>query len=112
MEKYTVTSHFRCTAQESEEIRKRAENEKKSTSAYLRDAALNRNVPEVDEKTREILKGLADNELKIGVNINQAVRICNTNKNVSREDYEKLTQMLVRILEYRKRISAMISDMS
>ena len=104
MEKYNVTSHFRCTKEESEEIKKRAENERKSTSAYIRDAALNRNIPDLNPEIAKILKTYRDNELKIGVNINQAVRICNSKQSVSRQDYEKLTGMLLRIMEYRKRL--------
>lgn len=108
LEKYIVTRHFRCTQEESEEINRRAAKERKRVSAYLRDAALNRNIPQLDGNAVQLLKGLADNELKIGVNINQAVRICNTKKNVSRQDYENLTEMLTRIMEYRRKICELL----
>ena len=54
------------------------------------------------------VKEFQENELKIGVNINQAVRLCNSKKNVSRQDYEKLTEMLLRILEYRKQLNDLL----
>ena len=112
MEKYIVTRHFRCTKEESDLINERAAKERKSRSAYLRDAALSRNEPKVDEKVAQILKQFQENELKIGVNINQAVRICNSKKNVSREDYEKLTGMLLQIMEYRKRMNDVLIKMA
>ena len=111
MEKYIVTRHFRCTQEESEEINRRAAKERKRASAYLRNAALNRNIPQLDENAAQLLKGLADNELKIGVNINQAVRICNTKKNVSRQDYENLTEMLKRIMEQRRKICELLTEL-
>ena len=108
MEKYNVTVHFRCTPDENEQIEALAAKEHKAKSAYLRDAALNRNIPKLNSETIKILKQFQENELKIGVNINQAVRLCNSKRNVSRQDYELLTDMLLRILEYRKRLNDLL----
>ena len=94
--------HFRCSAEENQEISRRAEQEKKSISAYVRDAALNRNIPKLDEKSNDLLRELINNELKIGTNINQAVRLCNSKKLVSRTDYEKLIQYLKELMELRR----------
>ena len=110
MEKYNVTVHFRCTPEEKEKIGELAAKEHKAKSAYLRDAALNRNIPKMDPDTTKILKELQENELKIGVNINQAVRLCNAKKSVSRDDYELLTDMLLRILEYRRKLSDLLIE--
>ena len=101
MEKRTITKLFRCTEAESEEIRRRAEQERKSQSAYLRDAALGRKLPRFDKTTEELLHNLQENELKIGVNVNQAVRLCNSKKLVSRGDYERLTGYLNDLMELR-----------
>ena len=104
MEKKEVTRHFRCTKEESGMIDEKAAMERKSASAYIRDAALARAIPKVDPETAMLLKQIQDNELKIGVNINQAVRLCNSKKHVSSQDYEILTGMLIRIMEYRKKV--------
>lgn len=112
MEKYIVTRHFRCTKEESDKINDLAAKERKSRSAYLRDAALNRNVPKVDERVAKILKQFQENELKIGVNINQAVRLCNSKKHVSRQDYEQLTSMLLQIMDYRKKMNDILIKMA
>lgn len=104
MEKYIVTKHFRCTKEEADAITKKAKTERKMVSAYLRDAALNRSLPAIDPKIEPILKKLQENELKIGVNINQAVRLCNAKKNVSRSDYEALTGYLKEIMAQRKEL--------
>ena len=108
MEKYNVTVHFRCTPEENEKNEALAAKEHKAKSAYLRDAALTRNIPKISPEAAGILKEFQENELKIGVNINQAVRLCNSKKNVSRQDYEKLTEMLLRILEYRKQLNDLL----
>ena len=106
----TIDLHFRCTPEENREISRRAEQEKKSISAYVRDAALNRNIPKLDEKTNGLLRELTANELKIGNNINQAVRLCNSKKLVSREDYEKLVQYLKELMVFRKEITKKLQD--
>ena len=108
MEKYNITVHFRCTPEENEKIEALAAKEHKAKSAYLRDAALTRNLPKLNPETMKLLKQFQDNELKIGVNINQAVRLCNSKKNVSRQDYELLTEMLLRILEYRRQLNDLL----
>ena len=101
----TIDLHFRCSAEENQEISRRAEQEKKSISAYVRDAALNRNIPKLDEKSNGLLRELITNELKIGTNINQVVRLCNSKKLVSKSDYKKLLQYLEEIMALRKNIS-------
>ena len=111
MKKYTAVKQFRCTKQESVLIDDKARNERKSTSAYLRDCALSRNIPEVDEKTRKILKDLAENELRIGVNINQVARLCNTRKGAALSDLEILRKSLVLLLDGRKQIVKVLKEM-
>ena len=111
LEKYTVTRHFRCTKEESSLIDEKARNERKSPSAYLRDSALCRNIPSLDENTMQILKDLAANELKIGININQVARLCNTKKSVSLHDLNLLRDDLVLLLEERKQIVMVLQEM-
>ena len=110
MDKKDVSIHFRCTKKEEEDIEQQAKMENKARSAYLRDAALCRNVPKLDPETKALLKQFQENELRIGVNINQAVRLCNSKKNVSREDYERLTNMLLRILKYRQMLNDLLIE--
>ena len=112
MEKYIVTKHFRCTKEENDAINARAAKERKAVSAYLRDAALNRRLPAIDPKIEPILKKLQENELKIGVNINQAVRLCNSKKSVSRSDYETLQGYLEKIMKLRGDLTAALSKLS
>ena len=59
-------------------------------------------MPKLDEKTNGLLQELTTNELKIGNNINQVVRVCNSKKLVSRTDYEKLVYYLKEIMELRR----------
>ena len=112
LEKYIVTKHFRCTKEEADLISEKAQKERKPVSAYLRDAALNRNLPVMDPKIEPILQKLQENELKIGVNINQAVRLCNAKKNVSRSDYETLTGYLKEIMKQRKELTGALIRLS
>ena len=111
MDKRTVTKIFRCTQQESDEIERRAKLEKKTQAAFLRDAALNRNLPRFDENVMGLLRELQDNELKIGVNINQVVRLCNSKKLVSRADYERLTDYLKLLMQQRTQLMDRLSEM-
>ena len=60
MEKYGIIMHFRCTREEKEKITSRAARENKSVSAYVRDAALNRNEPEADPALISILEKLRE----------------------------------------------------
>ena len=55
MEKYNVTVHFRCTPEENEKIEALAAKEHKAKSAYLRDAALTRNIPKISPEAARIL---------------------------------------------------------
>ena len=111
MEKYIVTKHFRCTPSESAVIDERAKKEKKKVSAYLRDAALSRSVPVFDERVYELLERLRFNELKIGYNINQAVKMCNTKKHVTSWDYEKLTSHLLELCRLREAFISQLQKM-
>ena len=104
MEKYTVTKHFRCTREESEQINLRAEKERKPVSAFLRDAALSRNGPKMDETSVSLLEELKEKELEIGSGINAAARACSGKKEVSQKDYEFLTSQLLRIVLLRQKI--------
>ena len=104
LEKYPAAKYFRCTQEESEEIRRRAAAEHKGQSEYLRDAALHRKIPVFDEEVKRLLRNLQENELKIGINVNQVVRVCNSKKYISRADYEKLVECLERIMELRREI--------
>ena len=111
MEYRTVVRHFRCTPEESREIEENARKEKKTPSAYVRDAALHRKIPALPAEAMELLEKLTFDELKIGNNINQAVRLCNSKKVVSVDDYRKLTDSLKILMDQRHEMIRLLSGM-
>ena len=72
---------------------------------------MNRNLPRFDENVMGLLRELQDNELKIGVNINQVVRLCNSKKLVSQADYERLTDYLKLLMQQRTQLMDRLSEM-
>ena len=112
MEKLTVIRHFRCSEAENKEIARRAEAERKSQSAYIRDAVLDRAEPSLPGEAVKALQELTYNELKIGTNINQAVRLCNSKKFVSSQDYRRLTNYLQMIMNQRLDMISLLNRMA
>lgn len=110
-ENQTVTKHFRCTPEEARLIDEKAKEEHKTTSRYVRDAALTRNTLRIPQKAQDVLEDLRSNELKIGTNINQAVRLCNTKGYVSRADYVELRGFLVKLMTQRRDIIHILEAM-
>ena len=110
-ENQTVTKHFRCTPEESRLIDEKAKEEHKTLSRYLRDAALTRNQLKIPQKAQDVLEDLRANELKIGTNINQADRLCNTKGYVTRADYVELRGFLVKLMTQRRDIIHILEDM-
>ena len=107
----TVTKHFRCTPEEGRLIDEKAKEEHKTTSRYVRDAALTRNILRIPQKAQNVLEELRSNELKIGTNINQVARLCNTKGYVSRDDYVELRGFLVKLMTQRRDIIHVLEDM-
>ena len=110
-ENQTVTKHFRCTPEESRLIDEKAKEEHKTLSRYLRDAALTRNQLKIPQKAQDVLEEIRSNELKIGININQTVRMCNTKGYVSKADYVELRSFLVKLMSQRRDMISILEDM-
>ena len=108
----TINKHFTCSAEESRQIEERAKREKKTVSAYLRDAALLRNEPVLPVEAWEILKRMEQNELKVGININQMARLGNTEGHVGAEDYERALKLLSAMLDLRKELLSILKRMA
>ena len=111
-ERRTETLHFRCSGKEKAVIEKKAEQEGKMMSMYLRDAALNRRQVRFPRRIQKELEDIRYNELKIGTNINQIVKLCNTKGYITRMDYMELVRYLENLMVQRKQIIRVLLDMS
>lgn len=88
------TKYFRCSRKESEEISKEAEAMKMTESAYMRYRILKTAKPRLPPEVTTLLEELKYYDLKIGININQIVRSCNSKKFITEKDYLALTKNL------------------
>ncbi|MCC8102224.1 MAG: MobC family plasmid mobilization relaxosome protein [Clostridiales bacterium] len=90
----TVWKAFRCTDEEAAELSRQAEKNRLSESEYIR-----RKVFMLPQETNLLLQELKHYDLKIGNNINQVVRSCNSKKFISSYDYQKLVEYLEKLDE-------------
>jgi len=90
----TVWKAFRCTDEEAAELSRQAEKNRLSESEYIR-----RKIFMLPQETNLLLQELKHYDLKIGTNINQIVRSCNSKKFVSSYDYQKLAEYLEKLDE-------------
>lgn len=93
----TIIKTFRCSEEESALLLEAAEKNYKSISDYIRmclfDSEANQNQKLPAELTK-ILCDLRWEVNKIGTNINQVVRACNSKKYVTKEDVANLIRYL------------------
>lgn len=90
----TVWKAFHCTDEEAAELSRQAEKNRLSESEYIR-----RKVFMLPQETNLLLQELKHYDLKIGNNINQVVRSCNSKKFISSYDYQKLVEYLEKLDE-------------
>lgn len=100
MSRKEYRKEFRCTFEEAKEIAEAAEKMKMTESAYMRYRVLKKEkLQRLPGEIEDQLKELKYQTLKIGTNINQVVRSCNSKKFITKEDYRKLVDYLVRLDE-------------
>ena len=88
---------FRCTKEEAEYIAACAERLQMTESNYMRYRLQEDRQVRLPPEINTVLKELKYYDLKIGTNINQIVRSCNTKRFITREDYRMLVEYLLQI---------------
>lgn len=88
----TVWKAFRCTEEEAAKIAEQAERNGLSESDYMR-----RKIFQLPPESSLALQELKSSVLKIGTNINQVVRSCNSRRFITNMDYQKLLELLEKI---------------
>ena len=68
-------------------------------SGYMRRRLFYGSQPRLPPETNAMLQRLTEQERRVGININQVVRSCNSKRFITREDY----QLLVKYLEEIRR---------
>ncbi len=99
---YNNRKEVRLSKKELEIIKKKAKESKLNVSEYIRQSALNGFVIVKNEKAKtDFIYELN----KIGTNINQVTKLCNTVGSVDREDLYKLEKYFEEILKLvRKKV--------
>ena len=97
LEKKEVAKSFRCTAAEAEMLRQKAEKMKIAESEYIRREVFKNRKVRLPADVKELLKDLKYQNLKIGNNINQVVRSCNSKKHVTRSDYKAIVDEMIKL---------------
>lgn len=88
---------FRCTAEEAVWIEKCAKAMKMSESSYMRYRLREQGKIRMPGELHSILQELKFYDLKIGTNINQIVRSCNSKRFITQNDYRMLVEYLTLI---------------
>lgn len=83
---------FRLTYEERENLRKMANRRKLSLASYIREKIFTPD-KRLPAEIEALLKDLKYNDLKIGTNINQVAKVCNSKQYASKEDYKKLMEL-------------------
>lgn len=102
-EKRTIIKQVRFTETEARTISEAAGKEKVSESKYIRRKVFSQE----NQMSHEVAEKLSDLNYqirKIGININQVVRSCNEQKNITRTDFQLL-------VDYEKMIDGQFRKM-
>lgn len=103
------TISIRLSSKDIETIRKNMSKfNLENMSFYMRTVAINPSIINVDIKT---LKDLTYEINKVGVNINQAVKLANKNKEISREEINELKES-AKGIESMKVVTTFLRDKS
>lgn len=104
MEKKDVIKTFRCTLTESEALQKKSSEKKLSESEYIRGLVFKTRKNEFPLEIQKLLEELKYLNLKIGNNINQVVRTCNSKKFVSKADYQTIVEEMIKLEDAYEKI--------
>lgn len=110
MKTRTVTKTFRCTPGEAQELAAGAGKFHVSESEYIRSRVLKKSQPRLPPETEGLLEEMNYLNLKIGTNINQTMRYCNTKKYITKNDYQKLAAELRKLDEQYERIYGLLEE--
>ena len=91
----TVLKAVRVTEEEAMQLARQAEEYQMTESGYMRRKLFYGSQPRLPPETNEMLQRLIEQERRVGININQVVRSCNSKRFITKEDY----QLLVKYLE-------------
>lgn len=95
----TVLKAVRVTEEEAMQLARQAEQHRMTESGYMRRRLFYGSQPRLPPETNAMLRRLTEQERRVGININQVVRSCNSKRFITREDY----QLLVKYLEEIRR---------
>ena len=88
---------FRCTKEEAEYIAACAERLQMTESNYMRYRLRQQEKIRMPPEVNTLLQELKYYDLKIGTNINQVVRSCNSKRFIAKTDYQLLVDYLTQI---------------
>ena len=95
----TVLKAVQVTEEEAMQLARQAEEYQMTESGYMRRKLFYGSQPRLPPETNEMLQRLIEQERRVGININQVVRSCNSKRFITKEDY----QLLVKYLEEIRR---------
>jgi len=92
-EKKDCKKSFRCTQKEGDFIKRQVESYGVSESEYIRMMVFEKSASKLfDPEVIQLLRKLEWDNLKIGTNINQVAKSCNSKRFVSGEDVKRIHQ--------------------
>lgn len=110
MKRLECKKDFRCTYDEAKQIAAQAEKMKISESQYMRYKILEKGKRRIPPEIEELLQELKFYDLKIGTNINQIVRSCNSKKFITKKDYEMLLENLTALNDKYSQIIQLLKE--
>lgn len=105
---------FRCTQKEAEWITECAAKQNMKESTYMRYRLQKEQKIRMPPEVHTLLQELKYYDIKIGTNINQVVRSCNSKRFITQVDYRRLVEYLIQIdqkyQEILKRLQEVLQD--
>lgn len=96
-EKKEIVKTFRCTPTESQMLQERTAETGICESEYIRREVFKNRKIQFPVEIRKLLEELKYLNLKIGNNINQVVRSCNSKKFIGRDDYAAIVEEMIKL---------------
>lgn len=97
MNKMEIVKTFRCSEKEAAYIKKKSSEMGISESEYMRSKIFSDSRIRLPPEIKANLEQLNYLNLKIGNNINQVVRSCNTKKFITKLDYQMLREDMINL---------------
>lgn len=97
MARLICKKEFRCTVEEAAWITECAEKMDMTESNYMRYRLQQQEKIRIPPEVNTLLQKLKYYDLKIGTNINQVVRSCNSKRFIAKTDYQLLVDYLTQI---------------